>query len=54
MHLPLGLPSHLSSLLPFLNDSTKKMKKATETSHRKFTEGKQAHVGMEASKTNPN
>ena len=28
LHLPLGLPSHLSSLLPFLNDNTKK---ATET-----------------------
>ena len=27
MHLPLGLPFHLSSLLPFLNDITKKGKK---------------------------
>ena len=38
MHLPLGLPSHLSSLLPFLNDNTKKRYKATETSHKKFCE----------------
>ena len=45
-------PSHLSSLLPFLNDNTKEKKKATETSHKKFSEGKQLHVGMEASKTN--
>jgi len=27
MHLPLSLPSHLSSLLPFLNNNTKKKKK---------------------------
>ena len=53
MHLPLGLPSHLSSLLPFLNDIKKKKdKNATDTSHKKFSEGKQAHVGMEALKTN--
>ena len=29
----------------------KKDKNATETSHEKFSEGKQAHVGMEALKT---
>ena len=52
MHLPLGLPSHLSSLLPFLNDS-KKM--ATETSHKKsFSSGKQVHVGMEPSRIDGN
>ena len=27
-----------------------KSKKATETSHKKFSEGKQVHVGMEAGK----
>ena len=32
MHLPLSLPFHLSSLLPFLNDNTKKN---TETCHKK-------------------
>ena len=48
MHLPLGLLSHLSSLtIP-----KQQRKKATETSHRKFSEGKQVHVGMKASKTN--
>ena len=52
MHLPLGLLSHLSSLLSFLNNNTKKIKKLLETSHKKFSEGKQAHVGMEALKTN--
>ena len=51
MHLPLGLSSPLSSLLPFLNDITKRKKKATKTSHKKFSERKQVHVGMEASKT---
>jgi len=51
MHLPLGLPSHLSSLLPFLNNNTKKIKKQ-QKQVSKFSEGKQAHVGMEASKTN--
>ena len=44
-------PTFLLSL-PFLNDNTKRKKKATETSHKKFSEGKQVHVGMEASKTN--
>ena len=29
-----------------------KRKKATETSHKKSSEGKQVHVGMEASKNN--
>ena len=37
MHLPLGLPSHLSSLLPFLNVNTKKKKKATLTSNKMFS-----------------
>ena len=51
MHLPLGLPSHLSSLtIP--KQQYKKDKNATETSHKKFSEGKQAHVGMEALKSN--
>jgi len=30
----------------------KRKKKATETSHKMFFEGKQVHIGMEASKTN--
>ena len=47
MHLPLP---HFFSVLPFLNDNTKK--KPTETSHKKFPEGKQVHVEMKASKTN--
>jgi len=51
---------HASSpwpLPPFLSVTIPKLQKgvggeATETSHKKFSEGKQAHVGMEASKTN--
>ena len=36
---------HLSSLLPFLKT------KIAQTSHKKFSKGKQVHVGMERSKT---
>ena len=43
MHLPLGLPSHLSSLLLFLNDIAKKEKKQ----HKK---SRKVHVGMEPQK----
>ena len=35
MHLPLGLPSHLSSLLPFPNNKTKKQQ---EQVTKKFSE----------------
>ena len=51
MHLPLGLPSHLSSLLPFLKNKTKQQKKKEQVT-KKFSERKQAHVGIEPSKTN--
>ena len=47
---PLGL-SHLSSLLPFLNYK-KGGKKQQKQVTKKFSEEKQVHVGMEASKTN--
>ena len=40
---------HLSSLLPFLK--TIPEKKESQTSPKKFSKGKQAHVGMERSKT---
>ena len=50
MHLPLGLPFHVSSLLPFLINYQKK-KKQQEQVTKKFSEWKQAHVGMEPSKT---
>ena len=43
-------PSHLSFTIP--KRQYQKDKNATETSHIKFSEGKQAHVGMEALKTN--
>ena len=48
MHLPLGLPSPLSSLLPF------QKKKLTGTSHKKVSvwAKKQVHIGREPSKTN--
>jgi len=49
MHLPLSLPSHLSSLLPFLNDNTKKKQQKHVT--KKFSFRKTSHVGMEPSKT---
>ena len=54
MQLPFGLPSHLTSLLPFLNDKIlqKGQKKTTETSHKKFSERKQVHARMEDSKIN--
>ena len=39
---------HLSSLLPFLKTIPKKK---AQTSPKKFSKGKQAHVGMERSKT---
>ena len=42
------LPPFVSLTIP--KRQYKKDKKATETSHKKFSEGKQAHVGMEASK----
>ena len=45
MHLPLVFLSHLSSLLLFLK------KKKQEQVTKKFSEWKQAHVGMEPSKT---
>ena len=51
MHLPLGLPSHVTSLLPFLKSNTKN-KKHQEQVTKKFSEWKQVHVGMEPSKTN--
>ena len=47
MLLPLGLPSQLSSLLLFLTVNTKK---ATKTSHKKFSEGKPMHVGWKPEK----
>ena len=50
IHLPLGLPSHLSSLLPFL--TKKKKKKPAGTSHKKVFWMKTSTVGMESSKTN--
>ena len=46
----LPLPPFFSLTIP--KRQYKKEKKATETSHKKFSEGKQVHVGMEASKTN--
>ena len=42
-------PFHLSSLLPFLRNNSKK--KQQEQVTKKFSKGKQAHVGMEPSKT---
>ena len=48
MHLLLGLPSYLSSFLPFLNNNTKKTK---EVGHKRFSEWKKVHVAMEPSKT---
>ena len=48
MHLPLGLSSHLPSLLPH---SRKKKKSNKNKSHKSFLNEKQAHVGMEPSKT---
>ena len=44
------LPPFFSVTIP--KREYKKDKKATETSHKKFSEEKQAHVGMEALKTN--
>ena len=46
MHLPLTLPSHISSLLSFLESNTKKQR---EHVTQKW---KQVYVGMEPSKTN--
>ena len=46
----LPLPPFFSLTIP--KRQYKKEKKATETSHKKFSEGKQVRVGMEASKTN--
>ena len=46
---PCVFPSHL---LTIPKRQYKKEKKAIETSHKKFSEGKQVHVGMEASKIN--
>ena len=43
--IPLACPT-FSLTIP------KRGKIATETSHKKFSEEKQVHVGMEASKTN--
>ena len=48
----LGLPSHLPSLLPFLNENTKMKKSDRKQVRKSFPSWKQAHVGMEASKTN--
>ena len=50
----MDLQFHLEAFeFMILSDNTKKKKKrATETGHRKFSEGKRVHVGMEASKTN--
>ena len=47
MHLLLGLPSPPFFSLTIPKRQYKKGKKATETSHKKFSEGKQVHVGME-------
>ena len=49
MQLPFGFPSHPSSLLPFLISSTKK---PNRNKSKGFSEWKQAHVGIEPSKTN--
>ena len=46
---PWPLPPFFSLTIPKLQ---KRGGKATETSHKKFSEEKQVHVGMEASKTN--
>ena len=52
MHLPSApLPPFFSITIP-KREYKKNDKNATETSHEKFSEGKQAHVGMEALKTN--
>ena len=50
MHLPLSLPSHLSSLLPFLNSNTKK---ATETSHKIFMKENKCMWGGTLKKKQP-
>ena len=50
MHLSLGLPSHLSSFLLFLINNNNNNKKQQEQVTKKFSERKQAHVGMEPSK----
>ena len=44
------LPPFFSLIIP--KQQYKIGKKATETSHKTFSEGKQVHVGMETSKTN--
>ena len=46
MHLPLGLLSPPLFSLTIPKREYKKDKNATETSHKKFSEGQQAHVGM--------
>ena len=51
LHLPFGLPSHLLSY--HSKTTIQKRKKGNRNkSHKVFTEGKQAHVGLEPSKSN--
>ena len=46
------LPPSFSLTIPKGQNFTKSTKKATETTHKKFSEGKQVHARMEASKIN--